>query len=378
MNIGIIDADLLDHGSRFPNLALMKISAYHKEQGHNVTLLTSYDDIPNYEKVFISKVFDFTKTPNLNVYDNVEIGGSGFFGSHAPKLPYEIEHHMPDYTLYDDFIELEIQRGIKPNKYKEYKNGSIGFITRGCIRQCDFCINKSTTRAVKHSEVEEFLDPNRKFIYLWDDNFLAYPNWEEELEKLNATGKPFIFRQGLDLRLITERKAKRLNQSNYYGAWTFAFDDIKDRDIIEKKLSIWSKYCKKTTRLYVLVAFKSQDEHDIKDAFERIKILMKHGCLPYIMRYDDWKKSKYRGMYINLARWCNQVNFYKKQSFREFCTLTSKVGDSTWRYFPEFEKEFPQIAAEYFDLKFEDLKKGKLKNEYLHEVTEDSTRVESA
>ena len=75
MNIGIIDADLLDHGGRFPNLALMKISAYHKEQGHNVTLLTSYDDIPNYEKVFISKVFDFTKTPNLNVYDNVEIGG---------------------------------------------------------------------------------------------------------------------------------------------------------------------------------------------------------------------------------------------------------------------------------------------------------------
>ncbi len=59
-------------------------------------------------------------------------------------------------------------------------------------------------------------------------------------------------------------------------------------------------------------------------------------------------------------------------------TLTSKVGDSTWRYFSEFEKEFPQIAAEYFDLKFEDLKKGKLKNEYLHEVTEDSTRVESA
>ena len=119
MKIGIIDADLLDKGTRHPNLALMKISGYYKKE-NEVILLDSYDDIPNYDKVFISKVFDFTKTPDLSVYDNIEIGGTGFFGIEAKDLPYEIEHHMPDYHLYDKYIENEIARGVRPSKFNDY------------------------------------------------------------------------------------------------------------------------------------------------------------------------------------------------------------------------------------------------------------------
>ena len=356
MKIGIIDADLLDKGTRHPNLALMKISGYYKKE-NEVVLLDSYDDIPNYDKVFISKVFDFTKTPDLSVYDNIEIGGTGFFGIEAKDLPCEIEHHMPDYHLYDKYIENEIARGVRPSKFNDYKDGSIGFLTRGCFRKCPFCVNRKYDKPVKHSEIDEFLDKDRKYIYFWDDNFLAYPKWKEELEKVKAVNKPFEFRQGLDIRLMTDEKAEMLNSMRYRGDWMFAFDNIKDRDLIERKLKIWKKYCKKQTRLYVLVAYDSQDVDDIVNAFERIKILMKYGCIPYIMRYKEYENSEMRGMYITLARWCNQVSFYKKNSFRQYCTDVSSngVGSSAYRYMTDFESKYPDVARQYFDLRFEEL-----------------------
>ena len=208
---------------------------------------------------------------------------------------------------------------------------------------------------MKHSEIDEFLDKDRKYIYFWDDNFLAYPKWKEELEKVKAANKPFEFRQGLDIRLMTDEKAEMLNSMRYRGDWMFAFDNIKDRNLIERKLKIWKKYCKKQTRLYVLVAYDSQDVDDIVNAFERIKILMKYGCVPYIMRYKEYENSEMRGMYITLARWCNQVSFYKKNSFRQYCTDVNGVGSSAHRYMTEFESKYPDIAEKYFDLRFEEL-----------------------
>lgn len=358
MKIGLIDADLLDNGTKHPNLALMKISGFMKEQGHETSLLLDYNNIREYDKVYISKVFTFTNIPiDIKNYDNIEYGGTGFFFDTAPNLPDEIEHHMPDYHLYDIFIEKEINRGVKPLKFKDYTDYSIGFATRGCFRKCSFCVNRKYNRVVKHSPVDEFLDKSRRYIYLWDDNFLAYPKWNEVLDELEETNKPFQFRQGLDIRLMTEEKAKRLSQMKYHGDYIFAFDHIKDREIIEKKLAIWKKYCNKTTKLYILSAYESQDEKDIKSIFERIRILMRYSCLPYIMRYNSYEASEYRGMYINLARWCNQPSFYKKKSFREFCLANqkqnSKVECATVRYMKDFEKKHPEIAKEYFDMKFE-------------------------
>lgn len=357
MKIGIIDADLLDRGTRYPNLALEKISGYYKSKGNEVELLLNYEDITKYDQVFISKVFEFTKTPDLSEYSNIEIGGTGFFGINADDLPYEIEHHMPDYNLYDKYIDEEIKRGIKPSKFSDYKDGSIGFVTRGCFRKCPFCVNRKYDKALKHSEITEFLDESRKYIYFWDDNFLAYSNWKEELEKIKNTNKYFQFRQGLDIRLLTEEKAKILSEMKYYGDYIFAFDHIKDRDLIENKLKIWKKYCKKTTKLYVLVAYESQDVDDIVNAFERIVILMKHGCLPYIMRYKDYEDSDMRGMYITLARWCNQPSMFKKNSFREYCrdVKSNGIGRSAYKYMSEFENKYPEIAKKYFDLRFDKL-----------------------
>lgn len=344
----------------------MKISGYYKSKGDNVELLFDYNNIKDYDKVFLSCVFNFTKIPiNIKDYPNLITGGTGLYWDKSPQLPNEIEHHTPDYYLYDNFIENEIARGIKPKKFKDYKDYSIGFATKGCVRQCPFCINHNKTKVEKHSPIKEFLDPTRKYIYLWDDNFLAYSGWEEILNELENTGKRFQFRQGLDLRLMTNKKAERLSKVKYHGDYIFAFDNIEDKNIIEKKLKLWKKYCKKSTKLYVFCGFDRKDKwdnefwkQDIIDTFKRVKILMQYGCLPYIMRYYKYEESPYRGTYINLARWCNQPSFFKKKTYREFCTVNGE-NSSTVRYMKEFERDHPEIAKKYYDIKYEELNQYK-------------------
>lgn len=359
--IGLIDADLMDNGTRHPNLALMKIAGYYKELGNEVKLIyKSYEEVKHYDKVFISKVFNFTNIPDWVIkLPNVEYGGTGFFEDGGENLPDEIEHHMPYYDLYKEYVDEQIENGRKRIDFSDYLDYSIGFTTRGCFRKCKFCVNKKYNSVKSHSPISEFFDDSRPYIYLWDDNILAYPNWEMILDSIESTGRQFQFRQGLDLRLMTDRKAKRFNNTSYQGDFIFAFDSLVDKEKISEKVQLWKRYSSKVCKMYVLCAFDSQDEKDIESVFERIKILMKYGSLPYIMRYEDYKNSRFKGMYIELARWCNQPQFFKKKSFREFCEanqLYKKNQDaycSSYKAMIEFEAEFPEIANKYFDLKFE-------------------------
>lgn len=361
MKIGIIDADLMDNGTRHPNLALMKIAGYYKEKGIYVKLIfLSYEEVENYDEIYISKVFSFTKVPEWVLkLENVHIGGTGFYSDGGKDLPYEIEHHMPDYSLYNEYVEYEIKKGRKRNYFSDYLDYSIGFTTRGCFRKCSFCVNKKYDKVHKHSPVEEFLDKSRPYIYLWDDNILAFSEWKEILNDLKNTGKQFQFRQGIDLRLMTDEKAKVLNSVSYKGDFIFAFDHVEDEKIISEKVQLWKRYSSKVCKMYVLSGYDSQDEKDIESVLKRISVLMKYGSLPYIMRHESYKNSKYKGMYIELARWCNQPQFFKKKSFREFCIANQeyKKNKSTncaaYQAMLDFESEFPQIAEKYFDLKFE-------------------------
>jgi len=193
MKIGIIDADLLDKGTRHPNLALMKISGYHKSLNDEVELISSYTNIGQYDKIYMSKVFTFTKVPpEILTLPNMEIGGTGFFEDGGKDLPIEIEHHMPDYTLYQEFVEGKIAEGHNRIRYSDYLDYSIGFTTRGCFRKCEFCVNKKYDRAFKHSPVSEFIDENKPYIYLWDDNFLAFNGWEKLQKNHFSLGRDLI------------------------------------------------------------------------------------------------------------------------------------------------------------------------------------------
>lgn len=366
-HIGIIDADLLGHGTRHPNLACLKLSGYHKAQGDQVDLIESWDElrrgdaVETFDHIYLARVFDFTPIPiDVDAYPNLSYGGTGFYflpfsdgGEHM--LPHEIEHHMPDYHLYDHFVAKEIARGIKATRFRDYQDYSIGFMTRGCFRGCHFCVNQHSHGVRFHAHVGEFFDPSRKYIYLWDDNVLGYPKWREVFDELAATGRRFQFRQGMDIRIMTPEKAKTLSEAKYIGDYIFAFDHPEERREIERGLQCWQQYNHKIAKLYVLCGYDNQDQRDIEATFMRIKVLMRYGCLPYIMRHENYVKSKYRGTYINLARWCNQPNFFKKKSYRQYCESNGEAS-ATMRYMREFEHDWPDIAEAFYDLRWEDLR----------------------
>lgn len=359
MNIAIIDADLIGRGNqRFPNLVSEKLSGYYKSKGNNVILKLDYNNLEDFDKVFISKVFtDTSIDERILSLSNVEYGGTGFFFDRAPSLPLDIEHILPDYNLYNDFIKKEIENGKNESSFKEYLDYSVGFLTRGCFRKCGFCVNQKYNKVFKNSYLEEFHDSTRKKFCFLDDNFLGYHNWKNELKQIINIGKPFKFKQGLDERLLTEEKCDLLFNSFYDGDITFAFDSIKDYDLIKSKLELIKKYITKQVKFYILCGFESIDLDDIINTFERIKLLMQYGCIPYIMRYQSannkpWESSKYRGIYILLSRWCNQIWFFKTKSLKEFCEVDG--GQSTLKYLNDFKKENPNLFEKYFNLKYSD------------------------
>lgn len=189
-----------------------------------------------------------------------------------------------------------------------------------------------------------------------DDNFFGCPRWKELLQGLIDTGKPFKFKQGLDERLLDDEKCEMLFKSKYDGKITFAFDKITDYDLIHKQLKLIRKHTNKQIMFYVLCGFDETKKYDhnfwikdIFDTFKRIELLMKYKCLPYIMRFNKYEESPYRGMYINLARWCNQPSLFNKKSFSEWVTLNGK-NSTAEKYFELFKKD--NGDSHYFHIKY--------------------------
>ena len=379
MKIGLVDADLLDGGTRHPNLALLKLAGFLFDNNIDFSLIESGDaDITEYDHIYVSKVFSFTKNPQFleNAKDSPDwhkfhLGGTGFYATQDEDREFAIlrqldmelfekdaflntlpnhrggrdfgidmAKQMPYYKLYDNYISLKISQGKKESYFKDYLHYSIGFLTRGCFRKCPFCVNRLESRVTKHSKLEWFLDNEkdengrlkRPYIYLWDDNFLAAPPnvWRPLLKSLIESKRPFQFRQGLDERMIAEspygeEMAKLLSQCKYHGDYIFAFDNWSDRPKIEKALKIWKRYNTKETKFYLFCGFKLKPNDDayllkdIKEIFYRIEVLMQYGCLGYIMRHEDYHNHELSNIYVQIARWCNQPAFYKKMSFWEFC-----------------------------------------------------------
>lgn len=381
MKIGIVDADLIGRSKhRFPNLACMKISGYHKEKGDTVTLITEYLTgntfqryYSRYDKIYVSKVFVDTPVPydilNLSI---TQYGGTGFFFANADPLIPEIEHHFPDYHLYDNWIQEKKAEGKSNRDFIYYEQYSIGFTSRKCIRQCKFCVNQHSTKVEDGSPISEFLDKTRPYICLLDDNILAYEDWEKVFKELSSTGKMFEYKQGFDIRAINDKKAQVLMDSNFNKNFLyFAFDNIEDRKIIEEKLQLWKQYYKKHINMYILCGFDENSIYDenfwiknIESTLERIRICIEYGVYPYIMKYRTCNTSPepFRGMYVNLGSWCNQKSMFTKLSLNEWVDNIQKANEkqlgkqelfSSKRYLLKFAGQFPDIAYKYFDMKFD-------------------------
>lgn len=305
MKIGLIDVD----GHNFPNIPLMKLSAYHKSIGDSVEW---YDPLcsGHMDKVYMSKVFSFTKDYTHHIdADEVVRGGSGYCievvdgkevyrAENDNPLPDDIEHIYPDYSIYPEYTA----------------DTAYGFLTRGCPRGCDFChVKVKEGRCTyKVADLTEFWR-GQKNIVLCDPNLLAYPDHMSLLQQIADSKALIDFNQGLDIRLITEENLELIRKIRIKRVH-FAYDRYQDRDIIEPKLTAFKKATKwghGKVDVYILCNFNTSLEQDI----HRIQFCRSLDYQPYVMIYD---KEHCDPIYKRLQRWCNPFIFWKTPTFDEY------------------------------------------------------------
>jgi hypothetical protein len=282
MKVGLIKVD-----GKFPNLALMKLSAFHKKQGDDITII----DLSTFEfdKLYGSQIF---------------MGGSGY--DLVAKLPEEIEHIRPDYDLFN-------------------KDFSMGFTSRGCIRDCKFCIVRAKEGFIKeHAQFGEFVDDRFNKVLIMDSNFMASPKCIGKLKTIIAKKWKVCFTQGIDVRLMTEEKAALLSRVKYYS-WKFserrlyiAWDHVENSEEILKGIGIMLGHIPAIhVMCYVLVGF---DTDHTQDMF-RIQRLIDLGIKPFVMIYNNRRDNP---TIRHLARWVNQ-RFYEFVTWEDYLKKKAKT-----------------------------------------------------
>lgn len=309
MKIGLIDAD----SHNFPNLALMKISAWHKQNGDEVEWAFP---MTYYDKVYFSKVFgeEYSKMPEIVHYINakeVVYGGTGlaisiengkevYSKEKDIDLPKEIEHIYPDYLLYPELTQ----------------NTAFGFLTRGCPNNCSFCLvsPKEGRCSRKVTDLSEFWK-GQKYIKLLDPNLLASKDSEELLQQLIDSNASVDFVQGLDARFINEKKAILLSKIKTKTVH-FAFDFLHNEKAIIKGLKLYKEICGLkydvcSRTVYVLTNYDTTHEEDM----HRIDLIEQCGYAPYVMVY---RKKTAPQITKDLQRWANNRRIYKTCKFADY------------------------------------------------------------
>ena len=320
--IGLYDVD----SKGFPNLPLMKISAYHKAKGDSVEFINF---LKHYDKVYVSKVFgdEYSQMDMTCINaDEVIYGGTGFAieiendkevyrKDKDNPLPYEIEHIYPDYSLYPELT----------------KNKAYGFLTRGCCNDCGFCIvsKKEGICSVKVADLTEWWN-GQKEIVLLDPNILACRDRKELLQQLIDSGAKVDFNQGLDARFITSEIAEMLKRIKTKTVH-FAFDFMKNERQIIQGLKTFVDIVKPNKRnaiVYVLTNFNTTFDED----YYRVKMIEDIGLTPDIRVY---RKNIAPKITRDLQRWCNNRFVYR--STPDFMDYIPRKDGKTIReiYFKE-------------------------------------------
>jgi hypothetical protein len=290
VRIGLCQVD-----GKWPNLALMKLSTWHKQQGDSVELFTP---LRGYDVVYASKVFDFTPDSHY-LPEHTTKGGTGYsLTNHLYPL---VERCMPDYSLYPEW------------------KAAIGFTTRGCVRQCPFCVvprKEGKIRVV--ADVESFWCGQREIVLL-DNNLTAAPwyHFERTMLQLRQTGAKVDFSQGLDLRLITDAHAELLAKVRLMKQIHFAWDNVSEEAAIRRGLDVLKAHMPLSrVMLYVLIGYNSTPDEDM----HRVMTLRGLGVDPFVMAYN--KRDLYQRRF---ARWVNHKAIFKTVEWAQY-GVRAEVG----------------------------------------------------
>lgn len=260
MNIALVNVD----GRNFPNLALMKLAAWHKAGGDSVEWYEPLFSRP--DKIYASKVFTFTSDfMDYAASDPEPIrGGTGYDPN--VKLPDEVERMIPDYSLYPDF------------------SAALGFLTRGCVRNCPWCIVPKKEGRLREVDDIERVAAGRKEVVLLDNNFLAADEEfvREQLEKAARLRLKIDFNQGLDARLVTPENARLLASCRWIRCLRFSCDTVATIEPIRSAVKLVREAgCRREIFVYMLVT-------DIGDAETRLQALVDLRVTPFAQPYRDF------------------------------------------------------------------------------------------
>ena len=298
MKIGLIDVD----SHNFPNLCLMKLSAYHKAAGDKVEW---WKPKGRYDVVYKSRVFTDTyskDTITVKNADKVILGGTGY--GIKENLPPEVEHIYPDYYLYPLFLGT-----------------AYGFLSRGCPRNCGFCIvsDKEGRKSVKHADLSEFWRGQDE-INLMDANLLACPDHERLIEQPAESRAYVNFSQGLDIQLITPDNVALLNRVKtkaVHFAWDNPNEDLTGH--FARYLELTAIKNSRKRRVYVLTNYGSTHEQDLY----RIYTLRDMGFDPYVTIYERPTAPQ---ITRHLQRWVNNKRiFYSVPDFSDYIPAGKEV-----------------------------------------------------
>ncbi|MFI3254891.1 MAG: radical SAM protein [Eubacteriales bacterium] len=280
----------------FPNLALMRISAYHKSLGDTVDW---WQPVETYDRVYSSKVFSFTKENPL-LPENAIRGGTGYKDIPLDQtLPPEIESCVPDYTIYPSC---------------DY---AIGYLTRGCPRACRWCVVPKKEGNIKaYRTWQEVVRPDSDKLTLMDNNILACTYGLEQLEELSHTKYKVDLNQGMDVRLVTPDIADLLSRVKWQRHIRFSCDTTAQISEILRVAELFKERGVKPYRLFVYLLVTD----DLENACERVETLKK---LKGINIYPQAERNDTLGIMPNKAQkeFVNRYMYgrcYKKETWLEY------------------------------------------------------------
>lgn len=299
MNIGLYQVDGITYqGVPFPNLALMSVSAYHKNKGHQVSWYKGIDYANEYDLIYASKIFNFSEMPV--VPPNMMLGGTGI----------DFSNTLPDHIRTTD-IDWSIYPQVPYHA---------GFAMKGCRFKCSFCcVPQKEGRPAVHNSIDELLiNPNGgNRLMLLDNDYFGVPTWKENLERIIELKLKVCFVQGLNIRILSEKQAELLAQCKYYNSkfdqryLTFAWDQYDDRRVIMRGI----KRCNDAgipsnkIQFFILIGYDTTPEQDQ----DRVETLRDLGCMPFVMPYN--KKDEYQKAY---ARYVNFRAVFKSCTWKEY------------------------------------------------------------